>query len=523
MADRRANSDRRSTRRDRRQRRDRKKNADSRIVVIEVAESDLRVAILQRGEDESTDQVDSHIVPWRQEASSPNTEQGRAELTTALKTLVEAHGLAGCQARFVLGGRYCVTKAIIGSTDEVRSELQRLQQRSQLYLLLGTGEKVMVSSSKSLDARHAYAVASVCNAQTLDTLSEASDRTGLRIESIEPALVANSRAVSRLKDAPNTPTVLIHLDQTAVEIGVAHNGRLLLEYRPGSCATPDDLVEVLRTHLGRLERHVSRILGESTPKLKHIHLSGDHERVAAAVRAFAKVPHVKCQVVKPTEIQATWQLTQAVDDPATLPVLGALLGTYLPADESDAPNFMDHITAISREPLKPILIRSLAPIAAVLLVGLGIQLFNFHQQASINGLQAQVDELAVAQARARELQLREKASQAKLVQLNKLAEQLTPPPTADMLRRIAQCMPSDVWLSSLTFGEGGSLALRGSSFLETGIFDFVRWLELAPGFENVALRGTKSGQSQAGPTVDFDVQLNLGALEASPEEVARHE
>jgi Tfp pilus assembly protein PilN len=109
------------------------------------------------------------------------------------------------------------------------------------------------------------------------------------------------------------------------------------------------------------------------------------------------------------------------------------------------------------------------------------------------------------------------------VQLNKLAKQLTPPPTADTIRRIAHCMPSDVWLTSLTFSEGESLALRGSSFLETGIFDFVRWLELAPGFENVALRGTKSGHSQAGPTVDFDVQLNLGALEASPEEVARHE
>jgi hypothetical protein len=200
-----------------------------------------------------------------------------------------------------------------------------------------------------------------------------------------------------------------------------------------------------------------------------------------------------------------------------------MLGTYLPADESDAPNFMDHITAISREPLKPILVKSLAPIAAVLVVALGLQLFNFHQQSNINALQAQVDELATVQARARELQLRQQASQAKFLQLDKLASQLAPPPLAETLRRIAHCMPSDVWLTSLTFSEDGSLALRGSSFLETGIFDFVRWLELAPGFDNVALRGTKGGHSQAGPIVDFDVQLNLDALEASPEEVARHE
>jgi Tfp pilus assembly protein PilN len=298
---------------------------------------------------------------------------------------------------------------------------------------------------------------------------------------------------------------------------------LLLEYRPGSCATPNQLVEVLRTHLGRLERHVRRILGESTPKLKNIFLSGDRESVAAALREFAKVPYFQCQVISPSEIQATWQLTQALDDPVTLPVLGTTLGTYLPPGESDAPNFMDHITAISREPLKPILLRSLAPLAAVLVVALGLELFNLHQQASINDLQAQVDELAVDQARARELHLRQTASHSKLVQLNKLAEQLTPSPSADILRRIAHCMPSDVWLTSLTFDEDGSLALRGSSFLETGIFDFVRWLELAPGFEQVALRGTKSGQSQAGPTVDFDVQLKLGDDKAPAQEIARHE
>ena len=200
-----------------------------------------------------------------------------------------------------------------------------------------------------------------------------------------------------------------------------------------------------------------------------------------------------------------------------------MLGTYLPAGESDAPNFMDHITAISREPLKPIILRSLLPIAAVLLVAFGIKLFNFHQQSAINSVQVQLDELAVAQARARELHLRSTASQAKLVQLDKLAAQLSPQPTAEILRRIAHCMPSDVWLTSLVINEEDTLALQGSSFLEAGVFDFVRWLELAPGFENVALRGTKSGQSQAGPTVDFDVQLNLGDFNPSPEEVARHE
>ena len=133
------------------------------------------------------------------------------------------------------------------------------------------------------------------------------------------------------------------------------------------------------------------------------------------------------------------------------------------------------------------------------------------------------DELAVAQARARELQLKQLATQAKLAQLNMLAAQLVMPPTADVLRRIAHCMPSDVWVNSLSYVDDDSLALKGSSFLEAGVFDFVRWLEQTPGFDNVALRGTKSGQSNAGPTVDFDVELNLVDPDAPAKEVARRE
>ncbi len=254
MSDRRAPEERRS-RSERRKARERRKNTDNRIAVIELAESDLRVAILQRNPEGEADQVDALTMTWRHEATSPNTEEGRAELTVALRELSTTFNLVGCQVRYVLGGRYCVTKAILGSTEDVKSELQQLQQRSRLYLLLGTGEKVLVSNSKPLDARHTYAVASVCNAKTLETLNEVSERTGLHIESIEPALVANSRAVSRLKDSPTVPMLLIHMDHSAVEIAVSHQGRLLLEYRPGSCESPDELVETVRTHFGRLERH----------------------------------------------------------------------------------------------------------------------------------------------------------------------------------------------------------------------------------------------------------------------------
>ena len=93
----------------------------------------------------------------------------------------------------------------------------------------------------------------------------------------------------------------------------------------------------------------------------------------------------------------------------------------------------------------------------------------------------------------------------------------------DVIARVGHCMPSDVWLSGLTVENMKQMKLSGSSFLEAGVFDFVRWLEQAPGFEDVALRSTRPSQSSSGPAIDFNVELNLGDIDGSVREVARND
>ena len=84
-------------------------------------------------------------------------------------------------------------------------------------------------------------------------------------------------------------------------------------------------------------------------------------------------------------------------------------------------------------------------------------------------------------------------------------------------------MPSDVWLNNLSLDDMHSVRLSGASYLEAGVFDFVRWLEQAPGFCDVALRGTQAGQSPSGPVINFDVELKIDDLTKFIKEVARNE
>ena len=165
MSDRRNSEERRSNK-PRRRSRERKKAVNESHTVVEIMGDDLRAVALKGSGDDSADQVTAMTLRWRIEATTLNSEKGLQELTAALVELTEAYDLQTTNLQFVLGGEFCVTKAVRGTTEEVRSELQQIEQRSRLYLMLGPGEKVTVSRSQPIDARHQYAVAAVCNKQT---------------------------------------------------------------------------------------------------------------------------------------------------------------------------------------------------------------------------------------------------------------------------------------------------------------------------------------------------------------------
>lgn len=493
------------------------------VTVVEISGSDLRVALLRRLPEGKLDRVEAVTVTWRKEATLLNSEIGLQELTASLRALVEESGLYGSYFHFVLGGELCVTKAIRGTSDEVRAELRRIEERSRLYLSLGPGEKVMVTNSQPIDARHEYAVASVCSRRTLNTVHEAATRAGIQVESIEPALVSVGRVVGHLKDAPTEPCLLLYVDDNSVEVGVCYGGQLLLDYRPGGLTNPSDVGRVVHTHLSRLQRHSGRQLNGQTPSLKRVYLCGGNEAVSRAISSFDAYRDFEVSEILPESIHASWMMCDSTNNSAIVPALGTLLSIYSASDEQDAPNFMQHIIASTLEPIRPVIVRSLIPIAAVLLLGIAGWLLNVRLQGEVDRIQQSVDLLQPAQARSLELRLSLNATEEKIAELNRLVQSFQPVPEMDFIARIGHCMPNDVWLTRLVAEDMEHIKISGSSFLEAGVFDFVRWLGQAPGFQDVALRSTRPSQNGSGPAIDFNVELNLGDKNDSVREVARHE
>lgn len=492
--------------------------------MVEISHSDLHAVFLHRGqEEEISERVYSVTIPWREEAQVLNSEKGLQEVSRALSKLEEQESLVGVPIHIVLGGAYCVTKALRGTNEDVKNELAQIEQRSRLYLSLGPGEKVTVKHKQALNARHEHAIAAVCNKNTLDTIVKAAAGVGLSIDSIEPALVSSTRAVGRLEKVPDEPYLLIHLDRTSVELGICYQGSLLLDYHPGGRKNPKEVVDLIRTHKSRLQRHVGRLLHETPPSLKRVFLCGEKTAVEEAFKAFEKSTAFDAVKIDPLQIQATWIIDKASSDELAIPALGALLCSYLEPSQRDAPNFMEHVIASTQEPIKPVLIASLLPTAAVLLITIGLAVLNWHRQSKIDELQNQVDSLATAQLQARELRLKQGAAEAKVAQLRALKSSMRSLATNEIVERIGHCMPSDVWLSRLVIDDMQAVQLTGASYLEAGVFDFVRWLEQAPGFQDVALHSTQPGRTSAGPAIDFDIELSLADSDDSIREVASNE
>jgi hypothetical protein len=498
---------------DRRQAGERRRTSDARHATFELCRSQLHLALVIRGE--GGDRVVTRSVRWRNQAASLHTELGVTELTAAFRTLVNEERLAGAKIRIALGGEFCVTRVVTGLTDEVRREFAALEERSHRYLTLGAGRKALSPCVQQLDARHQHAMLTVTGQRTLDLFFQIAADVGVQIESIEPSLVALSRTQATLRDGCRDACLLIQLDEAGAELGICHQGRLLLDYRPGGTTGADNIAAVVGQHLFRLQRYVSRYHNYLDKPLRHVYLTGDPAAVERARARFAALRQLEVHVLDPVELDIEWQ--HAAEPPGT--EMAAVLGTALvlvsDAAAPQGPNLVEGALAKLRAPLRPILIRSLAPLAAVILAAVTILVLHVANLSRLSGLKAELAELEPVQARATELRLQLLAAELKLAQLEQLETKLRQVDWQQLLSRVAQSMPDDVWLDRLTVREGRFAMFGGASYTDKGVYDFFSYLKEVPNVAEVALEGTGVSQNETGPTTTFDVKATLAEFTAN--------
>jgi Tfp pilus assembly protein PilN len=508
QSDRRAQPDRRAVI-------DRRRGTDTRNVALEISESMIHLALVVRGNGSEPEKVVTRSVAWKKESTTLYSELGAQELAAAVGKLVSEERIAGAQVHIALSGEFCVTRVVIGSTDDVRRELAELEERSHRYLTLGPGPKTIAASIQQLDARHQHAMLTVANQKTLDAIVRMAEAVGIQLITLEPSLIALSRAQALIGAATEEACLVIELNDDSAEIGICHGGRLLLDYRPGGHTSAANVANVIAQHLTRVQRYLDRHHGYLKSPVRQVYLAGDAEAVAEAQQQFARFKQFQVSPLNPGQLNANWRHAGQQPGPDVAAALGAALIDYQTDASERTPNLMERILAESREPMRPILIRSLLPLAAVLFVALGLFAVLQRDRYENSKLQAQLDELEPVSARAREMELKLTVGEHKLAQLKQLERHLPATNWSRLLTRIAQSMPEDVWLESLTFQDARSARLTGASYADGGVYDFVGYLKQVPDVAQIALEGTGVGHSATGPATSFELQLSL-SKESNP-------
>lgn len=504
---------------------DRRRQSEGRNAIFEVCRSTLHLALVVRSAttNDGVDRVVTRSIRWRKEAKSLNGAQGVEELTNAFRTLVGEERLAGAKVRIALNGEFCVTRVISGATDDVRREFADLEERSLRYLTLGPGPKALAGSTQQLDARHQHAVLAVANQRTLDLLMRIAEAVGIQIECIEPSLIALSRAQAQLREPCQEACLLIQLDEGVAELGICHAGRLLLDYRPGGHTNAENVADVASRHLLRLQRYIERYHSYLDKPLQHVYLAGDVEAVTRAREKFSRLPTFQVRVLEPADIDMPWGHAGEPPETSLSAALGTAMALYPDVSKNQGPNLIETALAQLREPIRPILIRSLIPIAAVIFAAATLLFYDLRQSREIASVRDELDSLAPVCTRATELRLNLAAAEVKLTQLRALDKQLPQLDWQQVLNRLCQSMPDDVWLDRITFRDAATASLAGASYTDSSVYDFVSYLKQVPDISEIALEGTGAGQSALGPTTNFTLQLNLANLADRGEKEVHHD
>ncbi|MCA9161813.1 MAG: PilN domain-containing protein [Planctomycetales bacterium] len=498
--------------------------AAKRIVAIELLSSELLAVIVEPGA-EGKATVKARRTTWRREAATLRSEQGQQEVTDALKKLADEENLRDASIRLALSSDFCVTRVVSGENGVVRQELRRLEERTAWYLTLGVGEKVGTTFTQAIDTKTSLAWMTIVNRQTLSVLQSAAQAAGLKIGLLEHSMIAMCRAVGHAQRDASQPVMLVEIDESGVGLGISHAGRLLLDYRPGGGQrVQHDAAQLVSRQLSRLRRFCERQFTFVRGDIAQVFLCGESSEVQAACRSLQQGSQIAADVLDPRQVKSDWEFDSSYDgDPRYLGALGAALYAQNEAASGDAPDLMNELRKQVRLPLRPMLTRLAAPLAAVVALAILVGGASAWQRMQCSMLDSQLASLEPEQDAVRMMQLEMTDAEQKLTHLKKIAGAVSTPQWQDLLVSVGTSLPEDTWLDTLMVDRDGRVAISGPSHNEDSIYEFVSRLKKAPMLRDVALESTQPISTSSGSATKFDVKARLVLARSETQEENKHE
>ncbi len=437
--------------------------------------------------------------------------EGWKRLRDAIDTLAMRHKIGHQAVAVSLSGDFCVTRISTGTVDDVDHELGALASRIPRYLQLGPGGKLTGQVRETLSPGIDHALTAVGNFTRLKSLYDAFVSCHVNVAWIEPSLVSIARLAGVCELDQEKPILIADSFGQSWEVGITHQGRLLLDYRPAAAYDAETFATAIDQHLTRLQRFCQRHRGMAQSALSELYVGGPTEKVNVVLNRFSdqhslqgatfRLPTDRWAIEVPAEIQSD-----------SVAAIAAVLPLIQPELHQNPPDLLQTIrrerdqSRLTRAAITfaPLAVAALLLIVATLWVG-GLRRQSEQKQQQRNFVQSQMQ---ATQARMATLQ-----SDRRWVQhLGIIKQKSVSPPLVELVNQITHCLPPAATLASIRVDTDHSIMLVGKTAEEAEIYEIVGYLRRLPGIQQAALLATASGGQLNGENESqFEVRLSWQA------------
>lgn len=488
-----------------------KRKLPNHLVAIEIQRSQVALIVAERQQENLTN-ISGHHMTWLQDATSLQTEDGVRELTAALRTLAGKAKAVGAGANVSLSSELCVTRVLAGETEALQNEIRDLHERSSQYLSLGVGEKAVAQSSRAIDAKHSQTWLTVANKQTLDNLLKAVEQAGLHVDLIEHSLVAICRVIGQSGRDAASPVIIIDINERGVDLGVSYRGQLLFDYRPGGLDSKCQIGEIINRHLERIQRYCNRQFRNVSGTISDAFICGLPDELDEVRQQFQGTS-LNAEVLDPSGLCPAWGFDDGfTPDAHFVAPIGSLLieeaQLEQPPEERGLPDLMDAYRSAWREPLAPALIKVGWPIAAALLLALGIYGAAHMEGNNAANLEAQAELRNTDAMSVSRMQSEVDMTTKRIKYLTTIKASVSNPAYHQLVAAIGQSIPMGVWLKQIDIDERGIVTIKGPAESSDAMFEFVADLKKVAQLTDVSLLSQDNARSQTGEgqLVVFNIQ-----------------
>lgn len=454
-------------------------------------------------------QFEVHQVVWNPKRTDIQSFETGKLLTAALQVLVKQHGLQRQFVRLCLDDAFCVTRVVTGETEAVEKELEAIRTRSQLYLSLGLGEKLTGNLTEKQDGHPDYALTSIVGLRTLQAICAAIATARIRLESIEPANLALTRAMGLMGLDKDEPVMFLCKELNRCDLAISRSGRLMLSYRISGVSGAKDMANQVVSHLTRLRRFCQRVRSQDGPTLQFVYVFGEDQLVAELSNALAsstskihvasmELPDTLC-VHNPENIASS----------VIVALWAALQWNIERKDCLPAPDWMEQLAKLQRVSLREQLTRNFYPCAIAAGLTLAVLGMQWNDQRKVMHKRTELELINAARTGAENELVDWESKQLLVDSFRQLERQLCQTSWDTLIMELAPCLPKNARMESFSVADDNIVTLRGMMFSTDSTYEMLSAIKQLPNIQEVSLESVSAIGDASRSQLQFEVKCRL--------------